>query len=572
MGKLTLFSSLGAKSFLLMLALPLADTTFADNESPAELDAIVSVAAKSPRPVSDVAGSVAVITEEQIDRDLAQDITDLVRYQPGISVEANGTRFGASGFQVRGIGGNRVTVEIDGVPVSDQFDIGNFSNAGRDFIEPELIKRVEILRGPASTLYGSDAIGGVISILTKDPHDLLLDSDNRYSINGKVGYNSDDQSNVFNAHGAIIGGQVSGMLSATRRNGHEVDNKAAGTPDDPQDFDRTNVLGKLVYDFVDGGRLRAIADIHEENVQTDIRSFLGEGRFATTTSLTGDDEQRRQRYAIDYEWLGASAFLRRGIVRGFHQDSEIEQFTIQERGLQSPPVRQERLFTFDQQTRGIEANLQGEFTSGAVQHVFGYGVELLETETVEQRNATEINLVTGAQTNILLGENFPLRDFPITETVEAGIYFQDEIKFSNKRFTLIPALRYDYYDLDPKPDAVFNADNPNTGTTGLTENSISPRLGAIYRVTDGIDVFAQYVRGFRTPPFEDVNIGLDIPIFNIRAIPNPDLKAETSDGLEAGVRFDRGATQFEVAGFYNEYDDFIETKINLGPDPASGVI
>jgi hemoglobin/transferrin/lactoferrin receptor protein len=122
--------------------------TGAETKQPAEL---IVVLGKVPRPVSDVIGSVTVINSEIIDQQLVHDLADLVRYQPGINIESSGARFGNSGFSIRGIGGNRVTTEIDGIPVADQFAVGSYSNSNRNFVDTDLIKQVEILKGPASS-------------------------------------------------------------------------------------------------------------------------------------------------------------------------------------------------------------------------------------------------------------------------------------------------------------------------------------------------------------------------------------------------------------------------------------
>ena len=122
----------------------------------------------------------------------------------------------------------------------------------------------------------------------------------------------------------------------------------------------------------------------------------------------------------------------------------------------------------------------------------------------------------------------------------------------------------------PRADEIYAADNPGTPLAALSNSDVSPKLGAIYHVGDDIDVYVQYARGFRAPPFEDANIGLDIPLFNIRAIPNPALRSETSDGWELGMRWQGDRTRLQMGAFRTTYTDFIETKVRVGTDPVSG--
>ena len=115
---------------------------------------------RSPR----VAATVTVIPRETIERRLVADVKELVRYEPGLSVRSDPFRFGLDTFAVRGVGGNRVAVEVDGIPAAGGFAVGSFSDSGRSFVDPAFLERVEVLRGPASSLYGSDAIGGVVAM------------------------------------------------------------------------------------------------------------------------------------------------------------------------------------------------------------------------------------------------------------------------------------------------------------------------------------------------------------------------------------------------------------------------
>jgi hemoglobin/transferrin/lactoferrin receptor protein len=99
---------------------------------------------------------------------------------------------------------------------------------------------------------------------------------------------------------------------------------------------------------------------------------------------------------------------------------------------------------------------------------------------------------------------------------------------------------------------------------------VSPKFGVIYSITPGSDIYVQYSHGFRAPPYSDANISLDFPFFGYRAIPNPDLKSESSDGFDIGFRWHGVRSSAHLSLFHTEYDDFIESKINLGLDPVSG--
>ena len=204
------------------------------------------------------------------------------------------------------------------------------------------------------------------------------------------------------------------------------------------------------------------------------------------------------------------------------------------------------------------------------EHRLGWGLSLDQRRVEESRDGLETNLLSGAQTTTLLGEGMPVRDFPESTISELGVYVHDEIAIANA--TLIPGLRFDAYEMDAHADAVYRADNPNTAVVDLDQLSWSPKLGLLFRLREPLTAFAQYAHGFRAAPYEDVNIGFDIPRFNYRAIPNPDLRPESSDGLELGLRFNGTPLQWSASLFGALYDDFIESRVNLGPDPDTGTL
>jgi len=560
----------------IMLSCPVLGQTDTGNLSddarrdPVELDPLVVVASKSPRPLSKIAAQVTVIDVDDIRQGMAEDLDGMLKYEPGLEMETAGTRFGATSINIRGIGGNRVAVEIDGIPVRDGFVIGSFSNGGRALVEPDRIKRVEVLHGPASVMYGSDALGGVVAISTWDPSDLLAGSSNPLWLGLSGGYQGTSDS-WFGSGVAAWGEGAHGFLAAsTYREGHELDNHAeGGIPDDPQDWDSTDYMFRYTYDTSSGNRFRISAQRTEREVRSEINSQLGYGRrFRNTTELLGDDRDRSRRLSADYEF--SSGGWQQAVVRVFNVIHETDQLTMEERAKAANPLKLERRFFYEQDLSGVELNLSRETQWGSSTHRIGLGAEWLRTDITEMRDGLQTSLIDGSSTNIILGEEMPVRDFPISRTGETGLFIQDEIALADGLWEIIPALRWDRYKLDPRPDSIWLEDNPNTEVVSVSESQFTPRLGVLYHAGIAWTLYGQYSRGFRAPPFADANIGLDIPLFGFRAIPNPDLKSETSNGFELGMRRVSGGSRFSLAGFLSHYDDFIESRVLIGRDPETG--
>jgi hemoglobin/transferrin/lactoferrin receptor protein len=536
----------------------------AGNEPP--IDEIVIVAHKTQRSIRDIAANVTIMSRQDISDNLATTVADIFRYSPGIDYEASGSRFGNEGISIRGIGGNRVAMLIDGVPLSDQFDVGSFSNATRDFINAGLVQRIEVLHGPASALYGSSAIGGVVAVRTPDPSDLL--GAGRIGGDATVNWRGADDST--HGTGLLAFGDASlGMLiGGSLRSGHELESAAVETSLDLRDYRRQSALIKFVADTA-AGRTWRLGLIHQASeVSSDLNSMLGTGRYRSTSALEGDDEYTLDLVNLEYEFGSPESWVDAGVLRAYYETAEISQRTLDERGLSAVPVSIDRYFSFDQRIHGVEANLQKNMQWGNTSHKLGFGLEYRERETAEYRDGLSTSMTDGSSTNVILGEVFPLRDFPLSTSTEWGAYVEDVASFGD--WSLIGAVRLDNYELSPSNDPMYAEDYPFAELVSISETDVSPKLGVIYRLNPDTDMFLQYSHGFRAPPYEDANIGLDIPVFNYRAIPNPDLRSETSNGFDAGLRWqglDKGA---RLSVFRTRYTDFIESKVRLGIDPESG--
>lgn len=547
------------------------DRLFADNrtDKAVALEPIVVVATKTTRPVSEVAGQVSVIGRSEIEHHLMENLDDLLRYEPGLDAETNGTRFGLGGFNIRGIGGNRVAVEVDGVPLRDRFAIGSYSNGGQELLDTELIKRLEILHGPASSLYGSDALGGVLAFTTLDPDDLLSRGDGKRWYGFRAGFSEEDRSWVAAASGAWTSGAHALMLASTRREGHELDRIRTGSGvADPTDWTSTNHALRYTWDSPAAHRFRmSIEEFSKENL-TEVQSILGFDRFANTSSLAGDDRDSATRILADYEF--AMAGWERLVIRAFSHDAHTRQLTLEERATGRLPSRYERYFDYRNRLIGTELNAFRDFSQGAAVHRIGVGVEWLRTRTEEFRDGFQQSLADGTISRTVLGESMPVRDFPNARVTELGLFVQDEVGFGD--WQVIPALRWDRFDVDPEPDSIYLEDYPDTETVTVSDHKLTPRLGVVRDLGNGWSAYGQFVRGFRAPPHEDANIGFEISLFRFRALPNPDLEPEQSRGYEAGLRrFTRNGS-FSLALFDTRYTDFIESRVPVGTDPVTGYL
>jgi len=202
------------------------------------MNAITVTATRRPTTIGEVPATVSVISARQIADQMAADIKDLIRFEPGVSVHRAPARFGAAsgttgrdgnaGFNIRGLEGNRVLMQVDGVRVPDGFEFGAQAAGRGDYVDLGLVKSVEILRGPASALYGSDGLAGAVSFITSDPEDFLKGGRKIAGL-ARVAYDSADNKATETG---ILAGQ-SGAWSAPAATGMSRRTRAAITPPIP---------------------------------------------------------------------------------------------------------------------------------------------------------------------------------------------------------------------------------------------------------------------------------------------------------------------------------------------------
>ena len=576
-------------------------------DQPEEIEVVVS-ATRTERKAQDTAGSVSVLNRTELDRQVVEQLQDIVRYEPDVSVpfsqggtgQVSRTRSGAQSFNIRGIDGNRVLLEIDGIRQPDQFTFGGTTTIGRDYIDVNAYKRIEILKGSASGLYGSDAIGGVVTFVTLDPSDLLgVVSDAPYAFKLRPVYDGSDDSFSETIAAAFRVGKLEVLGLYTRRDGHDVEAEDSDIVN-PADYSGNNVLGKAVYHWNPQNTTKLSGEFFDRQTDT---NFVSSRRVTvngpTTTFINNvpiSDNLQRYRFSLEHSYradVPAAApeqkdidgktipapevnddnWLSQADARVYYQDAFTHESSREERVSRNPVrpdfnILQFRDADYDQDILGGDFQLQSRFTIGPAKNRLTYGLDASASDVRRDRNGLQINLTNGVITNFLNPDTFPVKDLPDTTVYRFGGFVQDEISFGrNAVFTLIPGLRFDYFNADADSDPIYLATSGGTQPIDYEEFSVTPKIAALLKIRPELVLSAQYNRGFRNPTPEDLNGTVTNLLFGYKTLPNADLESETSDSFEVALRGDYPFVKFSIAGYYNHYSDFILTFTDAGIDP-----
>lgn len=153
-------------AYPLCLALALTPSLVLAQDSTDPVETLVVTATRSPQSADQVIAPVVVIDRATIERSVATDLADLLKFHAGLDVARNGGPGQPTSVFLRGTESNHTLVMIDGVKINP----GTAGGAALQHLSPDLVERIEIVKGPRSALYGSEAIGGVINVITRNGH------------------------------------------------------------------------------------------------------------------------------------------------------------------------------------------------------------------------------------------------------------------------------------------------------------------------------------------------------------------------------------------------------------------
>lgn len=540
----------------------------AENAQALKLKMITVSSERATKNVLDVPMSISVIDRDALERHQVRDIQDLVRYEPGVNVDRQTSLANPfaqlTGFNIRGVGGNRVQMLVDGARVQERITDGS-----RDFVDPFNMKSVEITRGPNSVLWGADALGGVVFFRTLDPDD-LLDGTKPWAVESKLAYDSFDKSFRKQITGAAEAGDFKilgsfGHIGASepRMTKARADGGMWGCPRGsiwpcnktmPMDVSSYNGLMKLQWDPSADHQIKFTAEWFDRT--TDIEQIYDSNAAKyENESYDRSLKMQRSRFALEHRWSTPADWLDEVKWSISYSPQKRDTFGDQIRKFSTQtPVKRERYETIRNYSEKFlqgDVQLTSSFDLGETQHklIYGFAGDFAKTDYDGTNITTNLNDGTVKTEH---GKGF---SFPRVDTVRADIYIQDEIKLLNDRLTITPGLRLATYSIDPTKD---NAHVPVTGFSPekINKTRLIKRLGATYKLDDNYSIFSSYGEGFKMPTSSQMFSASESAFFKI--IPNPDLKPESVQSYEAGIRgeFDRG--YFSLSGFYSDYDDFIQ--------------
>lgn len=488
----------------------------------------------------DVTRSVAIVDKEALDTVQANSVAEAVAHQTNVTL-AGGAVPGNQKVNIRGLEGDKVLQVID-----DARSNTNFSHRPSYFLDTELLKSVEILKGPSSSLWGSGAIGGVVVQNTIEANDLIQEG-NDFGGFIKKGYQTNGDVRSTSAAFATHYENIDWLIAATHydsnfmKQGENTDTRLTlyGT-----EAKNTNYLTKFGIDLDQYQRIQAqyrYADLdgHPPTVGSTEEAENAE-------DLLIDREVKDQHAAIDYSHKGSSTFLNFD-AKLYLNDTENKEINLLEGTDQS-----------DLKTIGI--NLLNNFKFDHTQILVGIDgyQDTIETKRTEDPGTgNRPNPPSKAESEVWGAFTTITHDLTSTLQAEASI-------------------RYDSFETE-SDDLDTSAD----------ESNLSTSAGIRWQATDWMRWSLRYDEAFRAPSsyelyIQGTHFNYDAPGWDNNFVANPDLKPETAENIELSVDlafnnvFAKDKLSLSATAFQNDVEDFIYldvvTNADFGPPPACNCI
>ncbi len=485
---------------------------------------------RAARDLFETPNSVSVIGEQEILRLMPQTYEDLMGDIPGVSIPG-GPRGISHEPNIRGFQDEQVVLRVDGARYN--FNAGH---RGRFFTDPEILKRIEVIRGGASTAFGSGALGGVVLLDTKDAEDIVKPGD-VWGGRIKLGYNSQGAELRTAATLAAKAEEfdILGFVSYSAMGDDMTD--GGGQDILNSELDVFNSLFKIGYEPTEGQRFELSYQFYDDTGVTPPNANAG----ATPDTVVDRAMQfHTAQLAWDYAPAGSDLVNLSALV--YFNQAKLEEDRIADGRFD------ETTYT----TFGAELVNRSDFDFGLPVRLT-YGVEAYRDEQEALRNGA------------------PRLQAPDATALFAAAFVQADVELSPE-FTLTPGVRLDYYSLDPEG-----------AYQDRSEAEVSPRLALTWRPQKATQIWASAGQSFRAPSLTELyNDGVHFSttgfglgpgtVFsgNNVFVPTPDLEPEKALQFELGARHDMfdvlGAgdkLSFSGSAYYGRVDDYIDQVVTF---------
>ena len=544
-----------------------AEETTSDDK-PGDTLKISITGTRSPRATKNVPASVKVTDKNEIDTWGITDLRDLFKYDAGVSIKSNATNYtnnyGQNSINIRGMDENRVLIQRDNINLPNRYAFSYQMGRG-DYVDLSTLKSVEVLKGPASSLYGSDALGGLVSYQSLYPED-LLGAEEIFKIELPVKYDGSSNQTSGTTRIAVRDDEsgIEGVVVTTISYGEEDNVKADDKYIDDSEISKKNIYTNIVKNIDDYTRFNFIY----ENVDTKRDTNQAKARLSSSySSIEEDVDVNRWMGQLGYEYENEDSgkLFEYAKINLYVQDAEWNDDSKVEypggfsRGRYSAPKSVVNDYRYDDESKGINIQFRSDSTSSGVNHEFTYGMDYSTTFNTRPRKKSTTQ---SGQTTI---EN--IKDTADADTAKYGFYLQDAVTFDKSdRLELIAGIRYDKIDIDAQSDSAYQNTVDGVGAVNpavdLDNSTVNPSLALIYNISPELSAFGKYSTAFRSPTHSELNTAHGNRYYGYYYLSNPDLKPETSDNYEFGLKGDYSKLDFSLVSFISKYDDLIEDSLS----------
>ena len=521
-------------------------SAYAFANQPATLEAVEVVASTD---------TAATISKKQIQRQQPKDLKDLLSNQLDVQVnDLQRTRSGNESINIRGLQGNRVASSIDGIPLPETQENKLLTSLGLDFGGANSVEPTS-LRSATVQYNGSyQSLSGSVDFATLEPTDVIQSG----NVGGFVatGYNSVDKSFYGSIAGAAKNDRYEGLVLTTARFGHETKNQGTvggegttRTEADPADYKNSYVLVKNAYQINDEHKVKLTVEHQQKTKNTELLSGNGVSiDRATGTQTTGftEDENRRTRVSLGHEYQNDQGWLHSANTQLYFQHAQSENYRQR---LSSSSNRTES-GEVKQKTYGMSTNLTSLIET-AVPQALRYGFAHHQTEFGSDLycNTCSTGLTFDAAAT--------------TKQSKTHLYLEDEIALGNVFIT--PHLGLLHYRSNPSKAGYNQAAEQYAAVESQKETIFLPKFSLNWKIAPIFEPYFQYSKGVKTPSAQQltssfgntVAVGGRI-IRQYAVVGNPNLKAETADNFSLGFKGGNDKVQYDIAGYYNRYKNFID--------------